>query len=314
LPRSPIFFSYSRKDLDFIHELYDDLEKHGANIWLDQRNIPDGAEWVVEIENALTNAEVILYVVSENSARSRNVRNEILYAIEEKKQLIPIKISNCKIPLFIRTYQYIDFSKDYPAGLKRLLATLNLFDDPAAMEVLDEDRKKSTSIKPQNRYNSDQEHYEGFKDPLWWASIPLVVTVSIACTYFASKLFTYLFEELNSKQLYYQSSWTLLIIIGAFWGLAYAIKTERNAPKRKYLLLGISMPFFNIFLPETFADIVQGLFTALFINTIYALLLSMGLAFIVHNVFELDSSITFLICFLGINTCALFGFIKEDFS
>lgn len=349
-----IFFSYSRHDgVEFTLKLAHDLYHRGINTWIDQENIPDGSEWVVEIEDALTNAAFVLYVVTENANNSSNVRNEIIYALEENKKLIPLKINDCKIPLFIRTYQYVDFSKDYEAGLNRLLATLDLNIETehksnkrrkvtaAGNDATEKENKnvkapphsslrktklnhpqsleekksiRASSVNVQKRYDSRRSIYNAFKDPLWWILAALLVCFSVACTYFGSTLFNYSFQELKGAAFQYHLSWTFIIVLGSCWGLAYAIKAQKNAPNRKFLFLGIGMPFFNIFLPDSLSDIIRGLFSALFINTLYTMLLSLGIAFSLNALLGVSYSIVFLISFIGINIFSLFKFIVEDFA
>jgi len=48
-----IFFSYSRKDSEFVKQLAETLRKAGANIWLDQLDIKPSMHWDNTIEEAL---------------------------------------------------------------------------------------------------------------------------------------------------------------------------------------------------------------------------------------------------------------------
>lgn len=327
MPKPLVFFSYSRHDgAAFATRLAYDLHAHGANTWIDKENIPDGSEWVVEIEDAVTHAEYVLYVVTEDANKSLNVRNEIIYAIEENKKLIPLKINECKTPLFIRTYQYIDFSKDYEAGLNHLLLTLNLeasvakkredniTKEFAGANIPDADKAVPTSIFGKRYDSQNTIVYHAFRDPVWWAFLILTTGLSIGCTFLGSMLFNYLFDEFNNIPLQYSFSWNLIIATGCCWGLAYALKGKKNAPRRKYLFLGITMPFFNIFLPEKYSDIIKGLFSGLFISTLYIMLLSMSIAFLSQKSFDLSYTSAFLVCFIAINIISLYTFLIEDFK
>ena len=123
-----IFFSYSRVDGEsFAFKLADDLRKAGANIWLDQQNIKPGKIWDLEIEKALESSNCVLFLASEKSTTSNNVLNEVYYAIEEKKEVIPVIIHDCKIPFRLKRLQYIDFTHDYNVGLTRLLKSLEAY-------------------------------------------------------------------------------------------------------------------------------------------------------------------------------------------
>ena len=123
-----IFISYSRQDgVEFANKLAKDIRDRGGNTWIDKENIPDGSDWNMEIENAMTDSVYVLYVVTEAAKKSPEVKNEIQYAKEENKKLIPLQIDKkCKRPLNIRIIQYVDFTKDYTEGLNRLCKTLHL--------------------------------------------------------------------------------------------------------------------------------------------------------------------------------------------
>lgn len=123
---SPIFFSYSRTDSEFALKLATDLRNAGANIWIDQLNIPDGAVFYDEIEIALEKSGCVLMLLSPKSVASKHVKEEVSYALDQNKRVIPILVKACKIPFFVRPLQTIDFSNDYETGLTRLLKGLNV--------------------------------------------------------------------------------------------------------------------------------------------------------------------------------------------
>jgi len=121
-----IFISYSRSDSAEVVKLASRLKQAGANLWLDQLDIPVGAVWDIEIEKALVNCECLIYIVSQASANSNNVLNEVYYALEENKRVLPVKINDCKIPFRIMRLQYIDLFQQPEAGFKQLLTSLQL--------------------------------------------------------------------------------------------------------------------------------------------------------------------------------------------
>ncbi len=121
-----IFISYSRSDSDFVIKLEEDLDKAGIFIWLDQKKITGGKLWDRAIEEALGKAGILIVVVSENSALSENVANEVQFARDEGKIIIPILIEQTNVPLTWRRYQRINFIENYEAGLNSLVQTLKL--------------------------------------------------------------------------------------------------------------------------------------------------------------------------------------------
>jgi hypothetical protein len=121
---SQAFFSYSRQDSEFALQLAKDLRAGGAAVWMDQLEIPPGRQWDTAIEEAVDNSSILLLVLSPDSIRSEHVMNEVAYAIEEKKRVIPVMYRECKLPLRLRRTQYVDIRPNYAKGLKAILAML----------------------------------------------------------------------------------------------------------------------------------------------------------------------------------------------
>lgn len=124
-----VFLSYSRLDKKFASKLVNDLHKNQILVWHDQTDIKPGSLWDNEIEKALENSDTFIVVISNNSINSKNVLDEISYAIEENKEIIPIKISNCNIPLRMRRFQFLDFESDYKQGFTSLIQSITKTDE-----------------------------------------------------------------------------------------------------------------------------------------------------------------------------------------
>jgi DNA polymerase III gamma/tau subunit len=125
------FFSYSREDSEFALKLAEDLKAAGAVVWIDQLDIEPGQEWDNAIEDAVTQCPRMLLILTAASVQSKKVRNEIAFALDEQKTIIPVLCQDCMVPLQLRRIQHIDFRTDYARGLKALLKTLGV-EQPAA--------------------------------------------------------------------------------------------------------------------------------------------------------------------------------------
>lgn len=120
-----IFFSYSRKDGEkFTLKLATDLRNAGCNVWLDQLDIRPGKPWDLEIEKALKTATCLLLIVTERSVSSKNTLDEVYYALDNNKEVIPVIFGNCEVPFRLKRLQHIDFTTDYNTAFNRLLAVL----------------------------------------------------------------------------------------------------------------------------------------------------------------------------------------------
>ena len=118
------FLSYSREDKEFVRRLGGDLKAAGANVWLDQLDIVPGDLWDRSIEDALNECPRMLVVLSPASVNSRNVMDEVGFALETNKRLIPIVYRECKVPFRLSRIQQVDFRNDYDLALQALLLAI----------------------------------------------------------------------------------------------------------------------------------------------------------------------------------------------
>jgi formylglycine-generating enzyme required for sulfatase activity len=129
------FISYSRAHSAFVVRLARDLKSAGFDVWLDQLDIPKGARWDDAIEAAVEKSSTFMIVLSPESIESQNVKDELSYAIDAGKHILPVVIQPCKIPLRLRRFQYVDFTdkpyKDSLADIKHLLGNTQQLGKPA---------------------------------------------------------------------------------------------------------------------------------------------------------------------------------------
>jgi asparagine synthetase B (glutamine-hydrolysing) len=124
LVKNPVFISYAREDTEFALRLAADLKNNAANVWLDQMDIRPGRQWDREIERALTKCNELLVILSPAAIDSNNVMDEVAFALEERKVVIPVLYKECRLPFRLRRLQYIDLKSDYEKGLTSLILAL----------------------------------------------------------------------------------------------------------------------------------------------------------------------------------------------
>lgn len=129
------FFSYARADSEFALKLAKDLKASGAAVWLDQLDIHPGQRWDKAVEEALANCSRMLIILSPSSVDSTNVMDEVSYALEEQRVVIPVLHQECRIPFRLRRVQYIDFRADYAAGLSQILDVMGVVEKAEAAGV-----------------------------------------------------------------------------------------------------------------------------------------------------------------------------------
>jgi formylglycine-generating enzyme required for sulfatase activity len=79
-----------------------------------------------------------MVVLAPESMESQNVKDELSYAIDSGKYILPVVIKPCKVPLRLRRFQYVDFTdkpyKDSLADIKHLLSNTRQAQKPAPVE------------------------------------------------------------------------------------------------------------------------------------------------------------------------------------
>ncbi len=95
---SQIFFSYSRKDSEFVDQLIERLEAYGVDIWVDRGEILAGEAWRRTIVEAIMASQVFVIVLSPNSIELENVTKELTLAEQYDKRVLPVVIQEVKVP------------------------------------------------------------------------------------------------------------------------------------------------------------------------------------------------------------------------
>jgi TIR domain-containing protein len=128
------FFSYAREDAEFVLKLARELRAVGANLWVDQLDILGGQRWDRAVGDALESSQGMIAVLSPNSLASNNVMDEVSYALEEGKLVVPVLIRPCELPFRLRRVQHIDFTAEYATGFSQLLRALRIKQPPVTIE------------------------------------------------------------------------------------------------------------------------------------------------------------------------------------
>ncbi|MCS6836271.1 MAG: TIR domain-containing protein [Anaerolineae bacterium] len=131
-----VFISYSRRDSDFVRRLHDALAARSRDVWVDWEDIPLSADWWREIRENIEAADTFVFVISPDSVTSKVCREEIDYAADNNKRIIPLlrrDISAIQrdnpdaIHPAISTYNWVRITEDsdFEQGVENLLRTLD---------------------------------------------------------------------------------------------------------------------------------------------------------------------------------------------
>jgi eukaryotic-like serine/threonine-protein kinase len=137
-----VFISYSRRDIDFVKRLAEDLKSAGYAVWYDLSGLEAGTRWGSEIENALRQSRYFLVVLSPNSRDSEWVEREFLYASNQRLKVVPILYKPCILPLWCLNLHYLELREEnYESGLSELLRILGAAVKPAEEKKEEESQK-----------------------------------------------------------------------------------------------------------------------------------------------------------------------------
>jgi len=92
-------------------------------VQIDQWDILAEADWGRAIERMIRGCDNFLIILSPEAVNSWVVREQLLLALELKKNIVPILYSPCQIPLPLQHVSYVDFTgRDFKASFSQLLA------------------------------------------------------------------------------------------------------------------------------------------------------------------------------------------------
>ncbi len=155
-----VFISYSRKDLEFVDRLANDLKATGFEVWYDLSGLEPGTRWRQEIQAAIQDSQFFLVVLSPNSIVSDWVEREFLFASEQEIKIIPVLYQPCILPMWSLNLHFIDMQgKNYALHYQNLLKVMGMetrsTENPIAIryiEIGDEYRKRGQASQAIESY------------------------------------------------------------------------------------------------------------------------------------------------------------------
>jgi hypothetical protein len=118
------FISYSRANADIAVSLKERLLSRGIVVWRDVDDIPAGANWDWEIQEAICRCTHVVFVATSASVKSENVNDELGFARTKGKTIVPLMFDQSDLPLRIHRSQALDFTGDLSDAVERLISSL----------------------------------------------------------------------------------------------------------------------------------------------------------------------------------------------
>lgn len=136
--RGEVFLSHSNKDRSFVLRLARVLRQHGIPYWYSAVHISGAKQWHDEIGRALGRCSWFLVVLTPDSVRSRWVKRELLFALNEDRyneKIIPVLRKACehaRLSWTLAEFQFVDFTGDLDDGCRQLLRLWRIKYKPGA--------------------------------------------------------------------------------------------------------------------------------------------------------------------------------------
>ena len=92
-----LFVSYAHADAREVYPEISRISLLGCRVWFDE-GIDPGNEWPEEIANALTRSAMFIVFITPKAVNSKNVRNEINFALKLEKTVIAIHLEETELP------------------------------------------------------------------------------------------------------------------------------------------------------------------------------------------------------------------------
>ena len=106
-----VFICYAAEDRTTANAICAKLEEHGIRCWIAPRDTHVG-NWTPQIMDAISDAEIVVFVFSAQSNNSRHVHREVMNAFELGKTVVPFRIDDIEptkdLGYFIRGVHWLD--------------------------------------------------------------------------------------------------------------------------------------------------------------------------------------------------------------
>jgi Sulfatase-modifying factor enzyme 1/TIR domain len=107
-----VFLSHSSADKTIADRLCSALEAADIPCWVAPRNILPGVDYPTAIVEAISSAQVLVLILTRQAAASPHILSEVGQAFNNKKRIIPFRLSNDQLPenleYFLSMTQWLD--------------------------------------------------------------------------------------------------------------------------------------------------------------------------------------------------------------
>jgi TIR domain-containing protein len=137
---SHLFVCFSSKDEAVARQIVGFLEERDLKCWISLRDVPPGENYQETIVQALEAAQGIVFLFSENSNRSSEIKKELSIGGGLNTPVFPVRLSpitpSGALRYELATRQWVDIFPDAQQALEKLAETIRkVLADPGAAET-----------------------------------------------------------------------------------------------------------------------------------------------------------------------------------
>jgi WD40 repeat protein len=135
-----VFISYSRKDKAIADYIGAELERRGADVFIDYQDLLSSQNWIGVLGREIEARDAVVLLLSPNSVESLWVQAEVAWALRNNKPIHPVLLdaqTSMVDFFFLIPLEQIDFTRwnvdgNVSTGVEKLLLSLNLPLEPIA--------------------------------------------------------------------------------------------------------------------------------------------------------------------------------------
>ncbi len=129
---SDAFISHASADAPLVDRLESSLQAQGFSVWVDRAQIRGGSRLAPDLMRGLLQCRNVVVLWSSDAAKSEWVNTEWTSIVNynhqkdttDKKGIIPCRLDQTPLALFLLNYVFCDFRSSYEAGLRCLVDAL----------------------------------------------------------------------------------------------------------------------------------------------------------------------------------------------
>jgi len=124
-PDAKIFICHASEDKPIARAIASSLKDDGTAIWLDELEIKVGESIIQKINEGLTDASHLVFLLSRNSVSKPWVAKELSYSLMRQLShrsiaVLPVRLDNAEPPPLLSDVKYADCRQSIEAGLSEL--------------------------------------------------------------------------------------------------------------------------------------------------------------------------------------------------